>query len=577
MRIALKWNSIRFKLTVTFLIILLPLVMASLFTNVYSQRMLYEQIKDRTRGALLTSLEYVDQLTKNMDQQTLLISSNPNLVDVWQGIEDPLSRENLYDVHVVQQQLSTLISINHLVKEAFIVHGKSGNGVSTLKGGIKWSTVNQEKWFQDTVGAGGGLIVHIPDDQDLLKQNDSIYLNNESIYYARLLDVFNLNSEPNVLVLEVEKSSLRTVVQHLQTSEHTDISLSFHDQFVLASNPSVTSKEDMFRMEESNGVWSIVMEQPQAELFQQPSRLEKMNYFFILISVVLAIWIAWLVNSEISNPLKQLFGAIKHFTGGHLSTVIKHRRKDEFGLLMNAFNKMAEAQRRLIEEDYEKELKLARSEFSLLQSQINPHFLYNTLDSIYSVAMKHQIEEIGEMVINLAHFFRSNLGKGKETFTLEETIHHLMFYIRVQQLRTDDFSVEIDISEDTKHISILKLLLQPLVENAIIHGIGRSPYGGELYISSKLVDKTLHITIEDTGYGIEQQELDDIQEELRKINIHSYRDVQGKENSRYFGLKNVKSRLKLYYGNESELHIDLRAQGGTRAIVIIPVEEDKSA
>lgn len=577
MRLSLRWSSIQFKLTVTFLVILLPLVAVSLFANAYSQRIMYDQIKDRTTGALLTSLEYVDQLTKNMDQQTLLIGSNPNLVDVWQGTADPLGRDNLYDVHTVQQQLSALISINPLVKEAFIVHGRSGNGVSTLSGGMKWNGVSREKWFQDTVEAGGGLMVHMPDASDAAAHGHSAYLKDEYIYYARLLDVFNLNSEPNVLVLAVDKSSLRTIVQHLQTSAHTDITLYYNDRFVLESNPVAASKEDTFRMEETNGTWSILMEQPRAELFEQPHRLEQMTYFIIAISGLLAIWIAWLVYSEISKPLKQLFGAIKLFTGGHLATVIRHRRKDEFGLLMNAFNNMAEAQRKLIEEGYEKELKLAHSEFSLLQSQINPHFLYNTLDSIYSVAVKRRIGEIGEMVINLAQFFRFSLGKGRETFTLEETIQHLMYYIRVQQIRTDQFSVDIDIAEDTKPIPILKLLLQPIVENAIVHGIGRSPYGGDLYIGSKLTDGTLQITIEDTGHGIDELELDDIKKELQKINTHSYRYVQGAEFSRYFGLKNVKSRLKLYYGNEAELLVDQRTQGGTRVVVILPIEGEKSA
>jgi two-component system sensor histidine kinase YesM len=302
-----------------------------------------------------------------------------------------------------------------------------------------------------------------------------------------------------------------------------------------------------------------------------------MTYLIILISILLALCLAWLVYSEISKPLRKLFGAIKQFSGGHLLANIKHGRKDEFGLLMNAFNRMAESQRKLIEEDYEKELKLARSEFSLLQSQINPHFLYNTLDSIYSVADKHKIKEIGEMVLNLAQFFRFSLGKGKETFTLEETIQHLMYYIRVQQIRTDQFTVEMDIAEDTKPIPVLKLLLQPIVENAIVHGICKSSYGGDLYIRSRLIDGLLRITIEDTGCGIVEDELTEIKQELQKINAHSYRYVQEKGFSKYFGLKNVTSRMKMFYGNQAEMTVDHNALGGTRVIVNLPIERVESA
>src|SRR5690606_2058525 len=129
-------------------------------------------------------------------------------------------------------------------------------------------------------------------------------------------------------------------------------------------------------------------------------------------------------------------------------------------------------QRQLIEERFEKQLRLIKAEFRLLQSQINPHFLYNTLDSIYSAAEEHEIQEISDMVLHLSAFFRISLGKGQETFTLTETVDHLMHYIRVQQIRfMDDFAVQIHMAEDTKSFPLLKFLLQPVVENAIVHGL----------------------------------------------------------------------------------------------------------
>ncbi|OUS76710.1 hypothetical protein B1748_11505 [Paenibacillus sp. MY03] len=574
MKLSNVWHSIQFKLTVSFLVILLPLVVVSVIANVYSQRMMYDQITERTRGALLTALEYVDQLTKNIEQQSLLISSNPEIVNVWMEADDPLNLQYLYDMRMIQQQLSALISVNPAVREAFIVHGQSGSGISTLQGGVKWKEIGEEQWFQDALEANGGLSVYMP---DAAQQNESRYLEEGYIYYARLLDVFNSNSQDNVLVIVIDKHALNTVVQHLQTSEHIKTSLLYLDQLVLTSNSTVQSSNNMFSIEESNGIWSIQMEQPESELFKQPYYLELMTYLIIMISILLALCLAWLVYSEISKPMRKLFGAIKLFSGGHLLANIKHGRKDEFGLLMDAFNRMAESQRKLIEDDYEKELKLARSEFSLLQSQINPHFLYNTLDSIYSVADKHQIKEIGEMVLNLAQFFRFSLGKGKETFTLEETIQHLMYYIRVQQIRTDQFTVEMDIAEDTKPIPVLKLLLQPIVENAIVHGICKSSYGGDLYIRSRLVDGFLKITIEDTGCGIADDELTEIKQELQKINAHSYRYIQEKEFSKYFGLKNVVSRMKMYYGNHAEMTIDHNGMGGTRVTVTLPIERDEPA
>src|SRR5690606_18354764 len=125
-------------------------------------------------------------LTRNMDQQTLLIGSNPSLVSVWKGINNPLERQHLFDVHLVLKELSALVNANDMIREAFILHGDSGNGVSTLMGAVKWPGVREETWFQQAVDAAGGLVVYVPSNED---QSD--YLSQSQIYYVRLLDVLS--------------------------------------------------------------------------------------------------------------------------------------------------------------------------------------------------------------------------------------------------------------------------------------------------------------------------------------------------------------------------------------------------
>jgi two-component system sensor histidine kinase YesM len=568
-----NFHSIQSKLTITFLLILLPLVAVSIFANFYSQRIMDEQISERTEGALLTTLEFVDQLTKNMDQQTLLIGSNPNIVDTWSNIDDPLSPDHLYGIHTVQQQLSALTNVNGAVKEAYILHGESGKGVSTLQGGIKWPQVQEESWFRQTIDARGGLVIYVPTDKT---SEQSMYLDEDMIYYIRLLDVLSSNKEPNVMILAVDKLSFRTIIQHLQTSQHTDISLFYNEGFVLETNPNsaVAPSEPLFSIEATSGFWSILMEQPQSEVFRLSHNLQQFTYLIIAISVILAVWIAWLVYNGISKPLYKLSGAFKQFSSGNLTVQVSHKRKDEFGFVMNAFNRMANAQRKMIENDYEKELRLAKAEFSLLQSQINPHFLYNTLDSIYSVSLKHKIPAISEMVINLARFFRVSLGKGRDSFTLAETVQHLMYYIRVQQIRTDHFTVEVELDEQTKEITILKLILQPIVENGIIHGLERNPDEGKLYIRSQKIADRLYIEVEDTGVGITEARLSEIRQELDRITSTSYRIAQEGPSGQFFGLKNVKSRIKLYYGEEADLVLESIEGKGTKVILILPLPEE---
>jgi two-component system sensor histidine kinase YesM len=566
--------SIQTKLTLTFLLILLPLVGVSIFANFYSQGILNEQISDRTKGALLTTLEYVDQLTKNMDQQTLLIASNPNIVDIWKGIENPLSPDHLYGIHTVQQQLTALTNVNGAVKDAFIIHGESANGVSTLKGGVKWPDVKKEFWFQQTIAAKGGLVVYVPTRDGY---NQSSYMSGDMIYYIRMLDVLSNNKEPNVMILAVDKNSFQKIIQNLQTSNNINITLLYNDGFVLETNPNSAHihEEQPFSIEVKSGIWTIRLEQPRSEVFKLSQTLQQFTYLITVISIVLAVWIAWLVYNGISKPLHQLSSAFKQFSSGNLAFEVVHQRRDEFGFVMNGFNRMAATQRKMIEENYEKELRLAKAEFSLLQSQINPHFLYNTLDSIYSVALTKQIPAISEMVINLARFFRVSLGKGRDSFTLAETVQHLMYYIRVQQIRSDHFTVEMDLEEETKGIPILKLLLQPIVENAIIHGLEKSPDEGHLYIRSRIVEESLHVEVEDTGAGISADRLMEINEEMDKITSTSYFNSADKPSNLYYGLKNVKSRIKLYYGGEANLIVESQEGEGTKVTLLLPLRKDE--
>ncbi|MNI07727.1 putative sensor-like histidine kinase [compost metagenome] len=567
--------SIQTKLTLTFLLILLPLVGVSIFANFYSQNILNEQISDRTKGALLTTLEYVDQLTKNMDQQTLLIASNPNIVDIWKGIENPLSPDHLMGIRTVQQQLTALTNVNGAVKDAFIIHGESGNGVSTQNGGVKWPEVKNEFWFKQTLVAKGGLVVFIPTkDSD----NHSAYLNEDMIYYIRMLDVLSEIKEPNMMILAVDKRSFQQIIRNLQTSDNINITLLYNNGFVLETNPTSEPArgEASFSIQAESDFWTIRLEQPKSEVFKLSHTLQQFTYWIIALSTIMAVWIGWFVYNEISKPLHQLSGAFKQFSSGNLAFEVVHQRRDEFGFVMNGFNRMAATQRKLIEDGYETELHLAKTEFSLLQSQINPHFLYNTLDSIYSVALTKQIPVISEMVINLSRFFRVSLGKGRDSFTLEETMQHLMYYIRVQQIRSDHFTVEIDLAKETKDIPILKLILQPIVENAIIHGLEKSFDEGQLYIRSRIVEESLYVEVEDNGVGISEKRLSEIKREMDKITSKSYMNSPDKPANLYYGLKNVKSRIMLYYGSDADLILESKEGETTKVTLRLPLRKDET-
>ncbi|MDQ8738581.1 sensor histidine kinase [Paenibacillus sp. LHD-38] len=207
-----------------------------------------------------------------------------------------------------------------------------------------------------------------------------------------------------------------------------------------------------------------------------------------------------------------------------------------------------------------------------MQSQINPHFLYNTLDSIYWSAKNYDADEISEMVLNLSRFFRLSLSKGQEAFTVEETFSHLQYYIRVQQLRfVDQFTVRFQSIGESSGLYVLKLLLQPLVENAILHGLEKRRAGGDLSISAEVEEEWLMLTVSDNGKGIGEKRMVRLREALGRsgggdVNAASDRSMD------FFGLLNVKARMKLYYGEAAEFTIESGEGAGTIARIKLPVE-----
>lgn len=157
---------------------------------------------------------------------------------------------------------------------------------------------------------------------------------------------------------------------------------------------------------------------------------------------------------------------------------------------------------------------------------------------------------------------------------MAETVQHLMYYMRVQQIRKDHFTVEIELDEATKELQILKLLLQPIVENSIIHGLEQSPNEGYLCIRSRIVEDRLYVEVEDTGVGIPEDRLQEIIMEIDKITSKSYMSSPDKPTSLYYGLKNVKSRVKLYYGGDADLLIDSQEGKGTKVTLILPMGKE---
>ena len=240
---------------------------------------------------------------------------------------------------------------------------------------------------------------------------------------------------------------------------------------------------------------------------------------------------------------------------------------DEIGKLAVSVNDMSEHLEVLVDHIKEDERKMRHAELRLLQEQINPHFLYNTLDTIVWLIESNDSEKAVNMVISLSDFFRLVLSKGKEFITIKEEEQHIRSYLEIQQVRYHDIlDYEINIDPSIYKYQILKLTLQPLVENSLYHGIKYKRAKGIININGCLEGENIVLTVCDTGVGMDDDTLQKLRDEISK---------PCKETQSGFGLANVNERIRMYFGSEYGMHIESEKNVGTTVRIILPAKLEK--
>ncbi|MDF2922669.1 MAG: integral rane sensor signal transduction histidine kinase [Paenibacillaceae bacterium] len=589
-------RSIQVRLTCYFILTLIPLIAFSLYANVRSRHILEQELGERTMSAMGSALEYVDLTLDSLRDLSTMISTDVNLTSRLNSTEDVFAPSVVIDFTRVLAQLTNITSVNQSLTDTMILHSNSGLMISSRKGAVHQENYREEPWFQEAVKANGGIVLYLP-GRDLLDLNgspDPIYDRNQ-ILLLRMMDLYNRNQNQsqNVLLMSIRKEKLLSYLEHLIPSGASRVYLLDNRGQLVVSNagadqpvphwddpeenrlvgevPDSSGKMLMLRVASPRSGWSLLMMQPEEEIYKKSKPLQIFTYCIIVISSLMALWISWVIYSGIAAPISSLAYGMKQLRMGKLDTRLANSREDELGYLTQAFNQTVEQQQHLIRDIYEQQLRLTKTELKFLQAQINPHFLYNTLDSIYWSAKQHEADDIGEMVLNLSRFFRLSLSKGRESFTLEETMAHLQYYIRVQQLRfNEQFTVEYRIPDECRELYVLKLVLQPLVENAILHGLEKKTNDGELVISAEARGDRLILNVSDNGRGMDEMRLLQIRAALdRTAGNDAYSSAE--RNTEFFGLQNVKARIRIYYGESAELHFRSAKGEGTTVSIDLPL------
>ncbi len=290
-------------------------------------------------------------------------------------------------------------------------------------------------------------------------------------------------------------------------------------------------------------------------------RTVSIGYVLILAGALL---ISRKIMTNITGPIRRLCEMTRQVGKGDFAVQAREGSDDELAVLNSSFNRMVEEVGKLVEDIRIEQLNLRATELKLLQAQINPHFLYNTLDTIIWLAEAGDSEQVVTLVSALSDFFRTTLSKGRDYITVREEEAHIRSYLQIQRLRYRDIlEYEIQIPEELYQYQILKLTLQPLVENALYHGIKNKRGMGHIRVTGESLGDRLVFRVWDNGKGMEPEEL----ERVRKLIWGSQAGGDGPSG---FGLFNVAQRIFLNYGSEYSLSMESVSGEWTEAVVEIP-------
>ena len=395
---------------------------------------------------------------------------------------------------------------------------------------------------------------------------------------------FNRSENHGVALIEFDFTKIVRLIYQSDLGENGHIAIFDRDYNVVYSSLPELIDEDLIETKKlvlgSTGVTinhqsfnlyisTITNTGWKVSVFTNNSQIYSVLYNFIIIVIItilllsiVYIFIVYVIVKQVTYPLYRLqaeMNKVKDLNYDVNRSKLKKGSK-EIIQLDATFNEMMRRIRYLADKLLQEQENQRKSELKALQNQINPHFLYNTLDSIIYMIDKGENQKAEEMIVALSKFFRISISRGKTIIPLKDEVEHVRNYLLIQKIRFgDQFTYSIDVDPSLYQYSCIKLILQPLVENAIEHGLNDNESGGQIEIIGTQNESYIILKIKDNGYGISEEKLEQIYKSFHDDSIH-----QG------VGLKNVYQRIKIYYGEEADIKIDSLFDEGTIISIYIP-------
>lgn len=577
------------------MVLVLSLTLSSaLYQNIYSG-ILSRKVSEASLQTLYSINSNIESMIENCKNLSTVIITSDEIQNTLAGengvqnsektkADGSIISEDLDKERIIKIQVSKFMEAFPFISSVYIFDKDSKRyGIDkVLLKSMKVNNIEDASWYRDAVNAKGGYILRLNAGNFFEDNSKDRYLSLirviNDVYTQKIIGVLILNINEGAFIssykdiaskydtdMMIIDGEGKTIVNFRKAPEF-DIS-KFLETSTNNSNSALVQKMfgtnylvSSLKVDKYN--WTIISTMPFDELSKESRIFSIIAFVVIAVNGILLFMGSIIISTLISKPIKKLLKSMKGIEKREFKKVEIFAGSAEIKKLQDGYNIMIQEIQRLIERIVEDEKIKRKAELDVLQAQIKPHFLYNTFDAISSLALLGRNGEVYKVMKALGSYYRISLSKGSEVITIAEEIEVVRNYLTIQKVRYGDIlELHYNIDERATKFKILKLALQPLVENAIYHGIKPKGEPGNITISAEYYEDTVVLTVEDDGVGME--------EEVR-LQMESNNAREPKSS---FGLSGTIERLRIFYGIEKPVTIESGKYEGTKIILTIPVRE----
>ncbi|HLO12420.1 MAG TPA: histidine kinase [Pseudoneobacillus sp.] len=587
-------SSIRNKLIVLLLIItIIPFGSSIIITYFHTKESLKNQLVQENSNLLYQGKVNLENYINELNGLTLSLYNNPGFINF---LKNSTKENNYVAIGIITNVLQTILYAEDHIERVYIIIAEDDRVISASKKStvvfskdlmakneeyyikaiespfnmyIEPNTLygNSKKKGKDVISIHRSL-TNIPSEEVLAYISldvapDKIYQLSKNLYNHDTEEFYIISSEGDLIY-----SSNNEVSGQPQKQKWIKKLIHKKDK-----KGTMEWKADSFngvmiydQIPESAGGWILVKRIPYSTLFESAFNVTKINIMFGVIGLLLVIFATLYVSFKITSPIRILVKYIQQVEKGNMKVQFESLGNDEIGILGFRFKKMMEKINDLIDREYKLELENKTNQLKVLQSQINPHFLYNALQSIGTVALKNKVPQIYTLVTHLSIIMRYGMNMEEDRVPLLKEINYTKAFLLLQKERFgDQLHYSIDLDPKLNDVLVPKMLLQPIIENYFKHGFENRDGVGEIKIECKRAESELLINVLDNGVGVSERRLEEIDRNLKDKN----KKIEGAESN--IGLKNTYARLKLYYDESATLRLQNLEEGGFLVSIRLPI------